>query len=238
MGDTVTGDLRPRVSVVIPAYNEEDTIREVLERVLALPLLLEVVVVDDASTDSTAQTAAQVAESSPYRIRIVRQNQNQGKGAAIRTGLAVAEGDIVAIQDADLEYYPEDLPALVAQFDDRSVQAVYGSRFLDRRPPMRFANYVANRILTIAANVLFGARITDEATCYKLFRREALEGLNLTCVRFEFCPEVTAKLLRTGVSIRELPIRYDPRTYGQGKKITWQDGFVALWTLVKYRFVR
>ncbi len=224
----------PRVSVVIPAYNEEGTIAEVIRRVFALPLDLEVIVVDDASADRTAEVAA----SADSRVRVLRHQVNEGKGSSIRMGLQQARGEILVVQDADLEYYPEDLPTLVALFDDSAVDVVYGSRFLGGRPAMRPANYIANRILTIAANLLFGGHITDEATCYKLFRRRALDGVNLTCARFEFCPEVTAKLLRKGVRIHETPIRYEPRTYGQGKKITWRDGFVALWTLVKYRFVR
>ncbi len=230
----MTSDDAPRVSVLIPAYNEEGTIAEVIRRLFALPLDIEVIVVDDASADRTAEVAA-AADS---RVRVLRHEANQGKGSSIRLGLQQTRGEILVVQDADLEYYPEDLPTLVALFDDSVVDVVYGSRFRGRRPAMRRANYIANRILTIAANLLFGGHITDEATCYKLFRRCALDGVDLTCKRFEFCPEVTAKLLRKGVRIHEIPIRYEPRTYGQGKKITWRDGFVALWTLVKYRFVR
>ncbi|MCC6485084.1 MAG: glycosyltransferase family 2 protein [Armatimonadetes bacterium] len=224
----------PFVSVVIPAYNEEDTIGEVLERVLALPLNLEVVVVDDASTDRTAE----IARSFDDRVRVFQQPENRGKGAAIRRAVSEVRGEIVAIQDADLEYSPEDLPVLVEAFKDASVSAVYGTRFRPSRPPMRFANYVANRILAITVNVLFRGHLTDEATCYKLIRTDELRSLNLRCERFEFCPEVTAKLLRKGARVVEMPIRYTPRTYGQGKKITWRDGFEAFWTLLKYRFAR
>ncbi len=221
----------PHLSVVIPAYNEEQTIGEVIRRVLALPIALEVVVVDDASRDRTVEVASSFGPS----VRVVRQEVNQGKGAAIRRALQEVRGEIVAVQDADLEYFPEDLPSLLAAFDDASVQVVYGTRFRPSRPPMRFANYVANRILTIATRVLYRSDITDEATCYKLFRREAILPLPLVCQRFEFCPEVTARLLRKGVRIYEVPVRYHPRTAAQGKKITWRDGFQALWTLLRYR---
>ncbi len=230
MGDSLSA--RPLLSVIVPAFNEEATIREALRRVLAVPLSKEVIVVDDASTDSTAR----IAEEFGPPVRVLRQESNQGKGAAIRRALQEATGDIVVIQDADLEYFPEDLPSLVRPFSDPSVQVVYGTRFRPRRPPMRLANYIANRILALAANLLFRASITDEATCYKLFRRELLLSYGLQCRRFEFCPEVTAKTLRRGIRIVEVPIRYRPRTTDEGKKITWKDGFQALWTLLRYRF--
>ncbi len=225
----------PQVSVIIPVYNEADTIEEVLKRVLALSIKHEVIVVDDGSEDATVAIARSINDD---RLKVITQDFNRGKGAAIRLGLLHAQGQIVAIQDADLEYYPEDLPSLISEFNDPKVVAVYGSRFLDGRPPMRWANYLANRILAISANVLYRGSISDEATCYKLVRTDTLRQLNLRCERFEFCPEVTAKLMKRGDMIKEMPIRYVPRTYGQGKKITWRDGFEALWTLVKFRFVR
>ena len=224
----------PYVSVIIPAYNEEGTLAEVIRRVSALALDLEIIVVDDASTDHTAE----IAQSFGEPVRLLRQAANQGKGAAIRRALPEARGEVLVIQDADLEYWPEDLPSLTEPFSDPEVKAVYGTRFRPLRPPMRLANYIANRILTLAARVLFLADITDEATCYKLIRRETLLGLDLRCQRFEFCPEVTAKLLRSGVRIQEVPVRYNPRTVEQGKKITWRDGFEALYTLLRYRLMR
>lgn len=230
MGDSLSE--RPRVSIIVPAFNEEATIREALERVLAVPVSKEVLVVDDASTDRTAE----IAESFGPPVRVLRQAVNQGKGSAIRLALEEAQGEIVAIQDADLEYFPEDLPSLLEPFRDPSVQVVYGTRFRPGRPRMRLANYIANRILAAATNLLFGASITDEATCYKLFRRELLQSFGLKCRRFEFCPEVTARTLRRGIRIVEVPIRYQPRTAEEGKKITWKDGFQALWTLLRYRF--
>lgn len=224
----------PRVTVVIPAFNEEPTIREVITRVSAVLPGAQIIVVDDASDDATVE----IARSFGSTVRVLVQESNQGKGSAVRRALPEAEGDIIVVQDADLEYFPEDLPVLLEPFQTPSVQAVYGTRFKSGRPPMRLLNYIANRILATAANVLYGASLTDEATCYKLFRREVICGLKLTCRRFEFCPEVTAKMLRSGIKIVEVPIRYNPRTAAEGKKITWRDGVQALWTLVKYRFVK
>lgn len=222
------------LSVIIPAYNESDTITSVLERLLVLDISMEIILVDDASTDDTVQKASQF----PGRVRILRQEVNQGKGMAIRRALTEAVGDVVVIQDADLEYYPEDLQELLKPFES-GADVVYGVRFQNGRPEgMRFANYLANRILAAAASLLFPGRVSDEATCYKLFRRDILLGANLQCQRFEFCPEVTAKVMRRGIRIVEVPVRYTPRTVEEGKKITWQDGFQALWTLLKYRFVR
>ena len=222
------------LSVVIPAYNERDTIQEALRRVRALAdsgVTLEVVVVDDASTDGTRE----ILEAEPG-IVLLRHARNQGKGTAIRTALAQVTGRVVAIQDADLEYDPHDLLRLMEPILHSKARVVYGSRFMQGRPPMQFANYVCNRLLALTANVLYGARLTDEATCYKLFDAALVSSLKLECRRFEFCPEVTAKVLRRGERILELPISYNPRSYDSGKKIRWWDGVEALWTLVKYRF--
>jgi dolichol-phosphate mannosyltransferase len=197
------------LSVVIPAFNERDTIQEALRRVRAL-----------------AETG----------IVLLRHARNEGKGTAIRTALARVSGRVVAIQDADLEYDPHDLLRLMEPILHSEVRVVYGSRFLRGRPPMQPANYLCNRLLAITANVLYGGRLTDEATCYKLFDAELMRSIPLECRRFEFCPEVTAKLLRRGERIMELPISYEPRSYDSGKKIRWWDGVEALWTLVKYRF--
>jgi len=217
--------------VLIPAYNERDTIRQTLERVRALGDV-EIVVVDDASTDGTSEILA--AEPG---IVLVRQAENQGKGMAIRTALAHATREIVAIQDADLEYDPQDLPRLMEPILRGETRVVYGSRFLRGRPRMQLPNYICNRLLAWGANLLFAARITDEATCYKLFGADLLRSLNLKCRRFEFCPEVTAKVRKRGERIVELPISYEPRSYDSGKKIRAWDGVVAFWTLLKYRFV-
>jgi glycosyltransferase involved in cell wall biosynthesis len=220
------------LSVLIPVFNERDTIEQALARVRELGPEVEIVVVDDASTDGTRE----ILEAYPG-IVLVRHPVNQGKGMAIRTALEHATGDVVAIQDADLEYDPQDLPRLVEPIARGEARVVYGSRFLRGRPRMELPNYICNRLLAWTANLLFGARLTDEATCYKVFDRKLLRSIKLDCRRFEFCPEVTAKVRKRGERIVELPIAYDPRSYDSGKKIRAWDGVVALWTLLKYRFV-
>jgi glycosyltransferase involved in cell wall biosynthesis len=224
---------KTRISVVMPVYNERDTIAEALRRIEAVDLDLEIVAVDDCSTDGTRE----LLRARPG-IRLVEHAQNQGKGSAIRTALEHVTGDIVIIQDADLEYYPEDYPALIEPILAGKTRVVYGSRFLSGRPQMQPANYLCNRLLAVAANLLFGGRLTDEATCYKVFDAALLREIPLTCRRFEFCPEVTAKVLRRGERIVEVPIRYTARSFDAGKKIRWWDGVEALWTLVKFRFVK
>jgi dolichol-phosphate mannosyltransferase len=228
-----------KLSVLIPVHNEESTIEEVILRVGAVDLNgmeLEVIIVDDASTDGTPDKLEQ------YRGRpelvVLRHEANRGKGSAIRTGLASATGDIVIIQDADLEYDPLEYPKLIAPIVAGEADVVYGSRFKGRAENMALRNLVANKILAWAATVLFFRRITDEATCYKVFRADLLRSFDLECERFEFCPEVTAKTLRGGYALVEVPIEYHARTVEAGKKIKMRDGFEALWTLVRYRFRR
>lgn len=241
-GATEQGAPVPRrlaLTVIIPAYNERDTIQAALARVRLLaedPRLgdpLEIIVVDDASTDGTAE----LLEQEPGVV-LLRHAQNQGKGSAIRTALARVTGEVVAIQDADLEYDPGDLPDLVEPIARGEARVVYGSRFLAGRPPMALPNYLCNRLLAFTANLLYGGHLTDEATCYKVFDAELIRSLPLTCQRFEFCPEVTARVRRRGERILERPIRYHPRSYDSGKKIRWWDGVEALWTLIKFRFVK
>jgi glycosyltransferase involved in cell wall biosynthesis len=222
-----------KLSVIIPAYNEIDTIEETLNRVRQVDLDKEIIVVDDCSTDGTRELLQKLPD-----IKLVLHERNMGKGMAIRSALERVEGDIVIIQDADLEYDPQDYHAMIEPITSGRAEVVYGSRFLKGKPRMHRSNYVANRILAAAASFLFHARISDEATCYKAFRAETIKSITLTCRRFEFCPEITAKLLRSGVKIVEVPIRYTARTVAQGKKINWWDGVVALWTLVKYRVTR
>lgn len=220
-----------KVSIIIPVYNERATIDEVVHRVKQVDVEKEIVVVDDCSTDGTAQRLEH-AEG----INVIYTASNEGKGAAIRAGLQEVTGDIVVIQDADLEYWPEDIPKLIEPIISGQADVVYGSRFLKRRPYMRWQNYLANKILAMTASVLYRRRITDEATCYKAFRTDIVRSIKLECKRFEFCPEVTAKLMKRGVRYQEVPIRYRARSLSQGKKIRAWDGVIALWTLLKYRF--
>jgi glycosyltransferase involved in cell wall biosynthesis len=225
--------MAPDVSIILPVYNEKDTLREVIEKLLELPIDKEIIVVDDASTDGSADVAAQFGD----RIVLLRQPTNQGKGSAIRAALAAAKGEVAVIQDADLEYDPADLPKLVQPILDGRADVVYGSRFMHgMNSKMAFANRLVNRLLVAAVRVLYFRRITDEATCYKAVRTSVLKSMHLECRRFEFCPEVTAKAIRMGLEIRELPVSYEPRTKGAGKKIRWTDGVEAFWTLLKHRF--
>ena len=232
-----------RLSILIPAYHEERTIAEVLRRVSAVDTEAmgfekEIIVCDDGSSDATGSEVETVAKEAPG-IRLVRHEKNRGKGAAIRTSLEHATGDYVLIQDADLEYEVSDYPALLAAVK-AGADVVYGSRFLTRRWPegMHVANYVANRMLTTTANVLYGHDITDEATCFKIFRTDLLRGLSLSCERFEFCPEVTAKLGRRKIKIVEVPIAYHARSVLDGKKVSWTDGVQAMWVLLRERVRR
>jgi dolichol-phosphate mannosyltransferase len=229
-----------RLSILIPAYHEEATIAEVLRRVAsvdtaALGFDKEIIVCDDGSRDRTAAEIRTVVADHP-EIKLVSHERNRGKGAAIRTALEHATGDYVLIQDADLEYEVSDYPAMLEALNN-GAEVVYGSRFLTRRFPegMHPANYVANRALTLTANLLYGHHITDEATCFKVFRTPLLRSLELECERFEFCPEVTAKLGKRRVRIVEVPVGYRARDVKDGKKVRWTDGVEAMWVLVKHK---
>lgn len=229
-----------RVSILIAAYQEERTIAEVLRRVSAVDLGAlgiekEILVCDDGSTDGTAREVERVAAELPG-IRLLRHPVNRGKGAAIRTALAEATGAYVLVQDADLEYDAGDYPAMMSAVLS-GAEAVYGSRFQRRSYPagMRLQNFLANKMLTLTANLLYGHRLTDEATCFKVVRTDLLRSLSLTCERFEFCPEVTAKLGKRGVHIVEVPVNYEARDEKGGKKIRFRDGVEALWVLLRNR---
>ncbi len=227
-----------KLSVIVPIYNERTTIQEVLDRLAAVPLDKEVIVVDDGSTDGSRQYLEQRGAGGRLDggvLKVILHGRNRGKGAAIRTALAHVEGEAVIIQDADLEYDPAEIPALLAPIAEGRADVVYGSRFLGSIEGMRWSHWLANKILTLTANVLYGAGLTDEATGYKLFRREVLDAMRLTCDRFEFCPEVTAKVRKAGLAIHELPLHsYVARHLD--KKISWTDGFAAFWVLVRERF--
>lgn len=224
-----------KLSVIIPVYNEEITLPEIIRRVRATGLAHEIILVDDSSTDNSLAIAEDLRDGDPPLI-ICHHERNRGKGAAIRTGLANVTGDLVLVQDADLEYDPADYPALLAPFADRATEVVYGSRNLRRNPRSSFAFYWGGRLLSWIANRLYGSRITDEATGYKVIKTELLRDIGLKADGFEFCPEVTAKLLRRGVNICEVPISYAPRSWEEGKKIRWYDGMIAIWTLISYWF--
>ena len=224
------------VSVIIPAFNEEQTIGQVLEALSVLPIEKQIIVVNDGSTDRTYEVLEELR--AVYELTVVHCMENRGKGFAIRNGLPHVKGEIVVIQDADMELAPADLPELLNSLQKENVQVVYGSRFLNGRGNASLHNFIANRILATYTNLLYGCRITDESTGYKAFSTELITRLNLTCEGFEFCPEVTAKVLRAGYHIDEVPVSYFPRTKKEGKKLRfWSDGFFAAWTLLKYRFI-
>jgi glycosyltransferase involved in cell wall biosynthesis len=242
----VSAETHPRkLSVLIPAYREERTIGEVLRRVAAadterLGIGKEILVCDDGSNDGTAAAVEAAARTEP-RIRLLKHPRNRGKGAAIRTLLDAATGDLALIQDADLEYDTADYPALLQPFlNGHDAQVVYGSRFLKRRRPtgMHPANFLGNKLLTFTANALYRQGITDEATCFKVFRIEVLRSLALECEGFEFCPEVTSKLGVRRVPIVEVPIEYNARSTEEGKKVRWTDAIEALAVMLKHRLRR
>jgi len=223
-----------KLSVIMPVHNEVHTIREALRQVQAVDLEKEIIIVDDCSSDGTREILSQIADD---EVKVVYHDQNTGKGAAIRTALPYVIGDIIVIQDGDLEYDPADYPKLIEPIVEGRASVVYGSRFLGEITNMHFWNYIANKILALTASLLFLNRITDEGTCYKVFRADVLKGLNLKCTGFDFCPEVTAKARKRGYRIVEVPISYHGRSSDEGKKIRWQDGLKAFLTLIKYRLV-
>jgi dolichol-phosphate mannosyltransferase len=224
---------QPDVTVLVPALNEEDTIGEVIERLLAMPVRTQIIVVNDGSDDRTGE----ILESYGDKIVLLTNPRRGGKGAAIRQGLPYATGKAVIVQDADLEYAPEEIPSLIRPILDGEARVVYGTRFAHGMPAgMALPNMIVNSLLRGSVLILFGQRITDEATCYKAFDTDFLKRMNLTCVRFEFCPEVTAKSCRLGEKIHEIPISYTPRSKAAGKKIRWTDAPDAFWTLLKNRF--
>ena len=224
----------PLLSVVMPVYNELATIEEIIPRVLAVPMRIELIVIDDCSTDGTRGKLQDLQREHGFTLLL--QDHNQGKGAALRRGFAAVTGDIVAIQDADLEYSPEEFPQLADLIVDGRADVVYGSRFLGRHRVFLFTHYLGNRVLTLITNVLYNTMLTDMETCYKVMRREVLQGLNLQSNGFGIEPEITAKIFKRGYRVYEVPISYDGRSYEEGKKISWKDGVVALWVLLKHRF--
>jgi glycosyltransferase involved in cell wall biosynthesis len=225
------------LSVIVPVYNERTTVAEIVRRVRAVdvPVVVDVVVVDDGSSDGTDKVLAAIEDST---VRVLTHEANQGKGAAIRTGLDHARGDLVLIQDADLEYDPDDWPRLLDPVLKHKASVVYGSRFTGERKNMLPLHWIGNRFLSLVTNLLYSSTLSDMETCYKLFDRRVLEGITVVSNRFDFEPEITAKVLRRGYRIYEVPISYAGREPDEGKKITWRDGFGALKALVWFRFTR
>jgi glycosyltransferase involved in cell wall biosynthesis len=224
-----------KVSVVMPVYDEKDTIREIVSRVQAVPIEKEIIAVDDCSTDGTWEELTKLADEGV--IRLFRHKVNMGKGAACRTGLAQITGDVVIIQDADLEYDPNDYHALLEPIKKGRSKVVYGSRFLGPHKAMYFWHTVGNKSLTLVTNILFDTTLTDMETCYKVFTADIARKLKLKSNRWGFDPEITAKILKMGHRIYEVPISYTGREFWEGKKISWTDGFTVIRTLIKYRLV-
>lgn len=225
------------LSVIVPVYDERTTVGEIIRRIRAvdIPLDLEIIAVDDGSVDGTDKVLAALADST---VRVLVHSVNQGKGAAIRTGLGAVRGDLVLIQDADLEYDPDDWPKLLDPILKGKASVVYGSRFTGERKNMMPLHWIGNRFLSLVTNVLYSSTLSDMETCYKLFDRRVLDGIVIRSNRFDFEPEITAKVLRRGYRIYEVPISYAGREITDGKKITWRDGLAALRALIKFRFTR
>ncbi|MGJ3240955.1 MAG: glycosyltransferase family 2 protein [Anaerolineae bacterium] len=226
------------LTVVIPCYNEVNNIEKVLAKVEAVNLADEIIIVDDGSTDGSREILKQIESENHAHVRILYHTHNQGKGAALVTGFKAATGDVLLIQDADFEYDPREYPRLLQPIEEGISPVVYGSRFLGGpRKAMNFWNMIANKGLTLTTNVLYNAILSDMETCYKVFRREVVSDMKIDARGFEFEPEFTAKVLKQGIRIYEVPISYNGREWHEGKKIKWTDAPIALWTLFKYRFV-
>ena len=220
----------------MPVYDEIDTLEEIIDIVLALPANLELIAVDDGSKDGSRDKLQQLAETRPA-LRVFLQPENRGKGAAVRTGIQEAKGDYVVIQDADLEYDPDDIIRMLDEIEKIDSPVLYGSRRLAGRSPSaqnRF--YWGGVVVTYATNLIYFTKLSDEPTCYKMWKRDLIQSIDLKCNGFEFCPEVTAKVLRRGIKIPEIPISYNPRRVEEGKKIRPRDGLIAIWTLIRFRF--
>jgi glycosyltransferase involved in cell wall biosynthesis len=225
------------LTVIMPVYNERATVAEIIRRMRAveLPVVLQVIVVDDGSSDGTDKVLKALEDST---VRVFTHPENQGKGAAIRTAMAAARGDLILIQDADLEYDPDDWPRLLEPVLKGKARIVYGSRFTGERKNMLPLHWFGNRVLSLVTNILYSSTLSDMETCYKLFDAQVLEGMTIVSNRFEFEPEITAKVLRRGHRIYEVPISYAGREPHEGKKITWRDGFSALSALIRFRFTK
>ena len=226
-----------KLSLIMPVYNESATIRQIVEKVMAVPLDIELIILDDASTDDTAQILANEIHIQYPGIKILTHSINKGKAAAIKTAIPYTTGDIITVQDGDLETEPNDLIHLTAPIMNGEASIVYGSRYLNVKEEHLYLSYqMGGRVLSWTVNLLYGQHITDEPACYKVFKADILRSIKLDYDRFEFCPEVTAKVSKIGYKIKELPMNYYPRSFAEGKKLNWVDGLKALWVLIKYRF--
>lgn len=226
-----------KLSIIMPIYNEKETLEKIVEKVQKVPIKKEIIMVDDCSTDETREILKEYENM--QNIKVIYQTKNMGKGTAIRTAIKYITGDIVIIQDADLEYDPNDYLNLVKPIQNKDAKVIYGSRALNTENKHSYNRYLlGGKLVTFVANILHSQRLTDEPTCYKVFDAELLKSIPLKCKRFEFCPEVTAKIAKKGIKIKEIPINYYPRDFKHGKKIKWYDGLEAIWTLMKYRFVK
>jgi glycosyltransferase involved in cell wall biosynthesis len=225
-----------KLSVVIPVYNEKNTVKEIVDLVLAVRSIeKEIVMVDDGSTDGTVEVLKEIGEEHPD-IKIVIKGENRGKGHTLKVGFKETTGDYVIIQDADLEYDPQDYKKLLRALDEEKADVIYGSRFSGNYEKMSTLHYFGNKLLTLITNIFFGVMLTDMETCYKLVPGDFIREIEIKSERFDFEPEITAKILKSGLRIKEVPISYKGRAFSEGKKITWRDGFKAVYTLIKFRF--
>jgi len=225
-----------KLSIIMPFYNEKATLSKIINSVLNLDLNLEIIAINDGSTDGSEKLVETLCKTDG-RLALFHHKNNMGKGAAIRTGIPHCTGDIITIQDADLETNPQNLIYLIKPIVEKETKVLYGSRVLGYKGKTNSVYYYGGRLVTLICNLLYNQRLTDEATCYKLFDAALLKSIPLNCMGFEFCPEVTAKVSKRGIKIKELPMDYYPRSKKDGKKLSWTDGLVAVWVLIKYRFV-
>lgn len=226
-----------KLSVVIPVYNEKNTIEEIIKRVKSVDdIEKEIILVDDCSKDGTTDILKRLQTEQPG-LRMLFKDKNEGKGAALRDGFKHTTGDYVIVQDADLEYDPQDYKKLLRALEEENAQVVYGSRFSGSYEHMSTLHYLGNKLLTLITNIFFGVMLTDMETCYKLLPGNFVRSIDIKSNRFNFEPEITAKILKSKMKIVEVPISYNGRSFSEGKKITWRDGLSALWTLIKFRFV-
>jgi glycosyltransferase involved in cell wall biosynthesis len=223
-----------KLSVIIPVYNEKDTLEMIVDKVLAVPIEKEIILIDDCSKDGSRELLKNMKKDN---VTTVFHEVNKGKGAAIRTGIQYVTGDVVVIQDADLEYDPNEFIKLIEPIKSGKADVVYGSRFSGSTKKMSFSHWLGNKVLTITMNLLYGTKLTDMETCYKMVKSPIIRSFKLRANRFDFEPEITAKLLKSGKRIIEVPITYEGRSWSEGKKITWKDGIAALYSIIKFRFV-